>query len=164
MSQTIERQILASAITPALALFPGRMDTRSARVQLLANGLQESRFEHRRQIKGPARGLWQFERAGGVQGVLRHPQTAALARRLCEARSVPADTTTVYHRLEHDDILAAGFARLLLWSDPQPLPPIGAAAQAWQLYLRTWRPGKPHRHTWDALYARAVAAVPAGGA
>ena len=47
-------------LDPAAKLLPG-MDSAKARVMLLAIGLQESRFEHRRQIGGPARGFWQFE-------------------------------------------------------------------------------------------------------
>lgn len=151
--------ILSRIVGPGLALLPSRMDSERARVMLLAIGLQESRFEHRRQIGGPARGFWQFERAGGVQGVLRHPATRDLARAVCVERGVAADATAVYQRLEHDDLLACAFARLLLWTDPQSLPAPGYASASWQYYLRTWRPGKPHRQTWDALYAQAVDAV-----
>ena len=46
-----------------------------------------------------------------------------------------------------------------LWTDPAPLPAVGEIQQAWALYLRTWRPGKPHRQTWDALYAQAMEEV-----
>lgn len=151
--------VIATAINPALLLLPARMDSPAARVQMVANGLQESRLIHRRQIGGPARGLWQFERGGGVLGVLRHSLTAAHAVTLCVARSVPPLAQDVYAQLEHDDVLAAGFARLLLWSDPSALPTIGDVDGAWRLYLRTWRPGKPHRATWDGLYGQAVDAV-----
>lgn len=43
--------------------------------------------------------------------------------------------------------------RLLLYTDPKSLPEIGDAQAAWDLYQRVWRPGKPHRQTWDDLYA-----------
>ncbi|MOA63587.1 hypothetical protein D3C78_1893600 [compost metagenome] len=56
-------------------------------------------------------------------------------------------------------MLAAALARLLLWTDPARLPALGEVAKSWELYLRTWRPGKPHRHTWDALYAQALEEV-----
>lgn len=154
------------AIGPALARLPAKMDTPAARVMLLAIGLQESRFMYRAQktanpyVKGPARGFWQFERGGGVVGVMTHLQTADLARTLCQARSTPFDAVLIHARLEFDDVLAAGFARLLLWSDPKPLPAVEADHEsAWQCYLRTWRPGKPHRHTWDEFHAQAVAQV-----
>jgi hypothetical protein len=40
-------------------------------------------------------------------------------------------------------VLAAIFARLLLFSDPAPLP--ADMGEAYALYRRTWRPGKPQR-------------------
>ena len=107
-------QVMRDAIRPALALLPAAMDTPQARCMLLAIGLQESRFVHRRQIGGPARGFWQFEQGGGVRGVLAHPASAALARQVCQVRGVPPTAPSVYSRLELDDVLAAAFARLLL--------------------------------------------------
>lgn len=143
-------------LAPALRLLPTRMDSPEARVMLHAIGLQEGRYAHRRQIRGPARGLWQFEQGGGVAGVLRHRATADLAAKVCAKRRVDATPAAVYNRLEGDDVLAAAFARLLLWSDPRALPRLGDAQGAWDLYIRTWRPGKPHRHTWDGLYRQAL--------
>lgn len=151
--------IIKTGIEPALALLPANMDSPAARVMLLAIGLQESRFVHRRQIGGPARGFWQFERGGGVFGVLTHAASAALARQVCDARGVAPTTAAVYGRLENDDVLAAAFARLLLWTDAARLPAVDDKDGAWALYLRTWRPGKPHPQTWPALHARAMAEV-----
>lgn len=154
-------QVDRYVLTPALELLPARMDGPQARVMLLATGLQEARFAHRRQIRGPARGLWQFEDGprSALAGLLTLPTTEGHMRSLCAARNVDPDRTAIYRQLEHDDVLAAGVARLLLWSDPKPLPPVPDASAGWALYLRTWRPGKPHPGTWPALYARAVAAV-----
>lgn len=152
-------EIRERAIAPALALLPARMSSPDAEVMLLAIGLQESRLTHRRQIGGPARGLWQFERGGGVAGVLRHAASREHALSVCDARRVAPVPEQVYQRLEHDDVLAAAFARLLLYTDPARLPALGEVGASWDLYLRTWRPGKPHRHTWDALYAQALEAV-----
>lgn len=140
-------------LTPALELLPPAMDTPLARKYLIAIALQESRLNHRRQIKGPARGLWQFERGGGVHGVMRHPASNPMASKVCLARGVRYDEWDVYHRLEDDDVLAACFARLLLWTDPRPL--VDGVSESWDYYLRTWRPGKPHPGTWAALWARA---------
>ncbi|WP_026382499.1 hypothetical protein [Achromobacter xylosoxidans] len=158
------KTIIDKAITPALALLPASMDTPAARVMLLAIGLQESRFTHRQQIGGPARGFWQFEKGtrasrGGVWGVYLHPASKDHLATLCKARSVACNPDSVYTALEYDDVLAAGVARLLLWTDPKALPPVGETNAAWALYLRTWRPGKPHPKTWPALYAQAMAAV-----
>ncbi len=145
-----------SFIADGLAILPPSMSTKKALVMMLAIGLQESRFKHRRQINGPARGFWQFERGGGVSGVLRHEASRKHALGVCDIRDVSPVPSKVYARLEHDDVLAAAFARLLLWTDPQPLPEIGDVQGAWDLYLRVWRPGKPHPETWAEFYSRAL--------
>lgn len=160
-------EIIKTGIDPALALLPAKMDTPPARVMLLAIGLQESRFEHRRQLvgnpprpAGPAKSFWQGEQGGGmVHGVRLHPATRAAAAALYQARGVPARDADIWHAIENDDVLAAGLARLLLWSDTGHLPAVGDADAAWALYRRTWRPGKPHPETWPDLYRQAVAEV-----
>ncbi|SNS15644.1 hypothetical protein [Pseudomonas segetis] len=149
-------EIREQAITPAFQLLPARMKSVEAELMLLAIGLQESRFKHRRQIGGPARGFWQFERGGGVAGVIQHPVSREHALKVCGARNVRPIPDQVYQRLETDDVLAAAFARLLLWTDPARLPKVGDSAGAWDLYLRIWRPGKPHPDTWGDLYAKAA--------
>lgn len=150
--------IVRTAIDPALALLPAKMDTPAARVQLLAIGLQESRFLYRRQLgNGPARGLWQFERTGGVRGVLTHPASREHAYRICAGRGVAPVAAAVHPALETDDVLAAAFARLLMWTDGWRLPAVGDAQGGWEMYIRTWRPGKPHPQTWAGLYAQALA-------
>lgn len=153
------KDVLATAVMPALAMLPDSMNSAKARVMMLAIGLQESRFELRRQVGGPARGFWQFERDGGVVGVLEHRASKDHAAALCAARGVKADKDAVYPALENDDVLAAGFARLLLWTDPRALPVVGDSGAAWDCYLRNWRPGKPHPNTWGKLYDQAAFAV-----
>lgn len=140
-------------------VMPGRFGSREATVMLLAIGLQESRFEHRRQIGGPARGFWQFEKGGGVRGVLNHPASQRYARAACAIRGEVPTETEVYRAIAEDDLLACAFARLLLFTDPNPLPRVGDSDGAWAYYLRNWRPGKPHPQTWGALYLQAVEAV-----
>ncbi len=158
--------ILHTAINPALRDLPVKMDSDAARVMLLAIGLQESRLKYRAQkttdpyVKGPARGLWQFERGGGVVGVMTHRATKALAEAACQEHVVPFDSSLVWTKLEFNDILAATFARLLLWADAKPLPALDASHDdAWDCYVRNWRPGKPHRETWDEFHAQARAQV-----
>ncbi|WP_349569360.1 hypothetical protein [Azotobacter salinestris] len=155
-------EIRAAAIAPAFALLPARMNSPQAETLLLAIGLQESGLAHRRQIGGPARGFWQFEQGGGVRGVLQHPLSRPYAVAICDARSVFPAAPAVYAALEHDDILAAAFARLLLWTDPAPLPAVGEVAKSWDYYQCCWRPGKPHRNRWDACYAQAMDALSSG--
>lgn len=159
------KEIVAGAINPALSLLPAKMDTPAARVQMLAIGLQESRFQYRRQLgNGPARGLWQFERGGGVRGVLTHPASRDHAYRICGLRGVEPVAAAVHPALEFDDVLAAAFARLLMWTDAWRLPAVGNAQGGWDMYIRTWRPGKPHPQTWGGLYAQAVVEVGGGHA
>lgn len=159
----IESKIL-DAIDTALTMLPRAMTSDPARVMLYAIGQQESRFEHRRQIVngkpiGPAKGFWQFERGGGCKGVVEHPASRYWMHRVCMERGVQFNATAIWNAIEHDDVLAAGLARLLLWTDPGRLPRLGDADGAWRLYVRTWRPGKPHPQTWAALYAQAMEAV-----
>lgn len=146
------RETLSNIIEPALRILPPMMTSRNAKAMLLAIGMQESRLVHRKQIGGPARGLWQFERGGGVAGVLRHPRTQGHAATVCWLLGNAGTTASVYHQLEHDDVLAACFARLLLWTLPGALPVRGQAEEGWRQYIAAWRPGKPHRHTWDKFY------------
>lgn len=151
-------QVNRLIIAPALELLPAAMDRPYARVQMLAIHLQEDpRQERIQRGNGPARGLWQFERGGGVRGVLSHPSSSALADSVCVARAVVAEEGAVWRALQTDDILAACFARLLLWTDPRPMAK--DAAEGWALYARVWRPGKPHPEKWDNNYARAKFAI-----
>lgn len=148
------------AVGPALALMQPRFYTPNAVHMLLAIGLQESGLCERCQIidgggKGPARGLWQFERGGGVVGVLTHPLTRTHAWDVCRERGVNAVSQDVWAALETDDVLAATFARLLLWTDPRPLPTPNDTEAGWAYYERNWRPGKPHPERWPANFARA---------
>lgn len=162
--------VVEKAIKPAMAMLPARLRSREAVVMLLAIGLQESLFKYRRQMgNGPARGWWQFERGGGTAGVLQHRASSALALDVCRARGVAAAVGDVHLNFENDDVLAAAFARLLLWTDPKTLPGLNDVDGAWQLYLRTWRPGAYTRGTpehraklrkkWGGYYAQAMQEV-----
>lgn len=149
-------------LTPMFNILGTKYDTPAARQLLLTIGLQESRLLHRAQLGGgPARGFWQFEKGneksrGGVWGVLNHFRVGTVAKQFCRDLGITADAETVWQAMEVNDILAAGFARLLLLCDAQALPKIGEVNKAWELYAeRTWRPGKPHRDTWDGFYSQA---------
>ena len=147
-------------IPAALALLPPRMDTPSARACLVAIGLQESEFRARRQGRGgPARGFWQFEFGGALLNVLTHARTKAHALTVCEALAVTPAASACFDALEHNDVLAAAFARLQLWQDPSPLPAADDPAAGWRLYLDAWRPGQPRPATWSSNYRRAWAAI-----
>lgn len=159
---------MQNAISVGLKHLPASMDTPSARAMLYAIALQESAGIHRWQIvnpshperMGPARGFWQFELGGGVLGVLTHVSSKPHAKNLCEHYMLNPVAYQVYallHRPAYDG-LAAGFARLLLWTDAQalPEPELDQTDTAWDYYLRVWRPGKPHRSTWDECFRQGV--------
>lgn len=152
---------LNCALRPALVLLPAELDSPAARAMILAICLQESRLQHRRQIKGPARGYAQFELGGGVRGVLNHPATKPHIQRVLAALDYPptADAARCWELIEHNDVLAAAFARLLLWTLPDRLPGRTEPNEGWDQYIEAWRPGKPHRDTWDVCYARAWATI-----
>lgn len=153
-------QVRRSIIEPALALLPAKMSSPQALAMLLAIGMQESHFEYRRQLgNGPARSFWQMERGGGVHGVLTHRASAKLAAGICAQRGVEPTEQAVWEAIERDDVLAAAMARLLLWTDPQPLPALSDTAGGWALYARVWRPGKPRPAEWPANYLRAAGAA-----
>jgi hypothetical protein len=146
---------LTHTIPVAYSLLPEKMRSERATAMLLAIGLQESKFKHRRQIRGPARGFFQFE-LGGIVGVMTHPATRAHARNLLETLGYPEATSfSVHDAIEHNDTVACGFARLLLWTVPMPLPTRDESNLGWNTYIDGWRPGKPHPETWDANFRAA---------
>jgi len=152
---TTERYLASAVIPVAMKLLPLQMDTPQARAMLLAIAHQESGCKYRRQVGGPGRGWFQFE-ATGVKGVLLHPQAKPHIADAMATLGYPVVTEPMapYMALEHNDILATVFARLLLWTDPVALPAQDAPAAGWTIYLRCWRPGKPHEEKWAANFAR----------
>ena len=134
-------------VFPIVAALLPQMASREAFALLAAIALQESKFRARRQYgNGPARGFWQFE-LGGVEAVLEHLASRDAARGVCDVLGYPADERAIHLALEHSDVLAACFARLLLWTDPRALPGPERGPDAWLQYLACWRPGKPHAAT-----------------
>lgn len=148
--------IIHTAIEPAFSLLPPKMNSEKARLLLLGITLQEADAIHRRQIGGgPAHGLWQFEESGAVRFVLSHPNVRDFARTACSALHTPPKTREVWEALAHNDILAAVFARLLLWSSPRALPEIDDMRGGWFYYEGLWRPGKPNPRKWPRCHRAA---------
>jgi len=135
-----------------LTLLDPIMDSKEARAMLIAIGMQESRFSHRAQINGPARGFWQFEKGGGVRGVLSHPETMQTAKEICRKLRIRPTEDDCYSAITYNDALACAFARLLLWTLPNKLPQQGDPEEGWRQYIEAWRPGKPHRETWNGFF------------
>lgn len=153
-------QILDRTFGPG-GVLDSKYDTPQARQLLVSITGQEAAFHYRRQIGGPARGLWQFEqgsakRGGGVYGVVKHEVSAPLLRSVCANLGVPFDAVTIYGDLATNDILACALARCLLLTDPRKLPGVGEVWPAYDYYFRNWRPGKPHAHDWPKNYERAM--------
>jgi hypothetical protein len=143
--------------------------SRAADQFLLTIAGQESGWTWRYQLRPggpsadgayPARGWWQFEKMGGVVGVLEHPGSRQKCLALCDYCAVYPDEDDIWRAMEGHDVLAAGMARLLLWTDPRPLPT--HVSPAWNYYLDNWRPGKPKPAKWDRLWAEASDALKYG--
>jgi hypothetical protein len=152
-------RLITFAINPALSLLPEKMDSYDARRMLIAIAMQESRIRYRRQIRGPVHSYWQSERFGGmVHGCMSHHATKEHYAELCNALDYSAfDGDQVYIAIEHNDVLAAGLARLLLWTLPQKLPM--HVDDGWSQYLEAWRPVKPHPETWGQNWLEAEDAL-----
>lgn len=159
--------VVNKAITSAFNALPVKMAGMQARLMLLAINLQEDPQQLRQQVGGPAKSLWQGEQGGGLcTGVFMHSATKRDAGNLATLRDVACDPHSIYLAIEKDDVLAAGLARLLLWSDPKPLPKLGAVREAFDLYVSTWRPGAYHNGSegkrqslwrkWQGNYAKAM--------
>lgn len=152
------------AIMPAYSLLPARMASREATAMILAICMQESRFQFRKQVVryvqgepvfGPARGYGQFEMQGGILGVLRHEATRVYIRDVLTELNYDHEVLTSYQAIEHNDVVCAAYCRLYLWTHPDPLPEFGQDETSWNYYLSVWRPGKPHRETWNKYYDEA---------
>lgn len=154
-------------IWPAYTLLPDRMRTTAAERMLIAIALQESDLRWRRQVRGPARGWWQFEVAG-VRGVTRHKATSGHASDVLSSLGYPGRSNLeIQEALEHNDVLAACFARLNLWWLPQSLPTTEQGGL--EQYLEAWNPGAfwlgsdeekaRIRARWEKNWARATRAM-----
>ena len=124
------------------------MSSRSATALLVSIALQETDLRHREQVRGPARGFWQFESIG-VEGVLEHHASKANAERICVELLHEPDVSEVYSAIRDADVLAACFARLALWRYPGPLPSESEPEKGWEQYIAVWGPGKPKPEKWE---------------
>ncbi len=131
--------------------------TDEATVMLMAIAGQESGWRYRRQIGGPARSYWQFEKNGGVAELFQ--KTPVPLSGMCEYLDIPYELSTVFEAMAWNDTLACTMARLLLWQDRAALPAVGEVNASWDYYRRNWRPGAPHPDAWPANYSKAVACI-----
>lgn len=136
------------------SLLPPKLDGTEAKALMFAIPMQEGRWDERRQIGGPAHGFPQFE-LGGIRGVLNHKASQPLIRGVLDRLDYDYKPETSYIAIEHNDVLALAYMRCLLWTLPAPLPQRHEVDEAWDQYLEAWRPGRPHRATWNRFYAAA---------
>lgn len=136
-----------------------------AKLLLLAIAGQEADWRARKQEPvAYAAGLWQFEKGddSALDLLLRSSKLGDEAAELCRLHQVPVAEDGVYTRENVwktfivNDELAAGFARLLLASDANPLPEIGEQDEGWNTYRRNWKPGKPRPKAWPRSYSTAL--------
>ncbi len=154
------KSLLIDSVDPALALLEQVATIKpsaQARVLVMAIAGQESAWKERRQIGGPARSFWQFEKGGGVAGLFRVTPKQLAA--VCAELYVPCNPTDVFEAMAWNDVLAAAMARLLLWTDAAPLPNYGDVEGSWAYYQRNWRPGAPHPDVWPGRYGTAMGLV-----
>lgn len=157
---------LRTDIAAGLALLPANMDGLPPSILLYCTCLQENPKRLPKQVGGPAVGDYQFERGGGIRGIMNpaFKTVFAAAQSACAQRDVEFTAAAIYEALKTDPVLAAALARLLYYTDPKPLPAVGDESGAWALYLRTWRPGayarQPEelRAKWKKNYPLAMAA------
>lgn len=173
-------EFLHAILDPGLAwckALPGwnvSFDDRALVMSLAIPG-QESRYTDRVQGgNGPAHGFSQFERGGGVVGVLTHPASAKLASVACAACGIPADPAHAWGLMAtaKGDNLGVAFTRLLLLTDPRSLPVLGDKQAAWNYYVRNWRPGAvaaggeraiKARERWSEVYPETLATIETKG-
>jgi len=148
-------EFAARILLPSAARFPFR-DSPEARALLLAIAGQESAWMSRFQFGGPARGWWQFE-SEAVADLMNRPTTCLTLKGFCAEQFIPWDAGDLFEAVAWHDPLAYALARLLLWTDPAPLPAVGDRIGALMCYDRLWRPGKPDATRWTSRYAEALA-------
>jgi len=122
-------------------VFTPKFDSPSARIQLLATGMQESKFMDRVQRgNGPAHSFWQ-EEPNSIKAVFGHGVVGPMLVDICNKLGVSPDWQTVYKEVVMNDVLACAVARLILYADSNPLPQVGDSDGAFKCYVRNWRPG-----------------------
>lgn len=167
------RDFLSSVLDPGLVALraaigdgdPSTEATDALCLLLFAIAGQESAWTERLQSRGSVlaggRGYWQFEKTA-IRTILNAPASALRADRVLVAQEIYSGEDFVYEAIAWNDNLAVGFARLLLWLDPAPLPPVGEEDTSWSYYVRNWRPGRPSRSRWHEIYAESCETISGG--
>jgi hypothetical protein len=157
-------EFLLCTLRPALAAVADTLvlplHTPEAECLLYCIALQETGLRTRVQDDGgPGRSFFQLE--AGLDALAEHPVGKHLFQQVVATRfghmtyapprlvrAALADPVT--------DRLACQLARLLLWLDPHPLPPLGDEGEGWITYVRVWRPGVKRLSDWTMNYSVAL--------
>jgi hypothetical protein len=150
-----------TAIIPAMNMLGslGIKNTFKAHQLILAIAIQESGVAYRRQVTksgledGPAVSYWQFEHAG-CEGLLSARSTSNYIRQICTLFDIKPTKEGLLDAIQYNDIVAACAARLLIYSLPTPLAE--TKEMGWEQYLSSWRPGKPHKKSWEYSWETAI--------
>ena len=148
-------EVLLKVVRPSLkelGLLKPALDNPDAELLLMAIGEHESLgWKHPVQVVKQAgvliyaphiaRGWWQCEKTGAVDGVMKHRATAAMAQTICAQHRIEFDRNDIHDALAWEAHFAAKWARLNLWWLPRKLPAPGATHEALEQYVEAWRPG-----------------------
>ena len=85
---------------------------------------------------------------GGTRGVLTHAMTAGYAKEIQQELGHGSGVNAAFDAIEKDDKFAAVMARLLVWSDPFPLPEVDQV----QRVLHGWNVSYSSCHKQRLLY------------
>lgn len=155
------KDVLADVIVPAFEHLPSEMDSPEARLIVLATGVQETQYQTRQQVDGPARGLFQAQ-YNFILDLMHNPASGNHVWNLCGVMGITYGSHAMFDALLRDDPFAACMCRLGFWCDPRPLPDVGDVLGAWGAYERVQRPGKPSYTRWkQTAYPQALAALQA---
>jgi hypothetical protein len=174
MTMSPERY-LTGEIIPALTWLTAQhgrdMGPPEVLVQLLATALHEGDGLKARVQYGPkgssilkrfGHSMWMFEggEKAALAGLFASPATGPALRKACEWLGVEHDHQHVWWCMVGNDKLAAICGRLLLLTDPHPVPMLDDVDESYATYLRCWRPGKPPGpDKWRRVHQRALDAV-----
>lgn len=142
---------------PAEMLYPAPVFLPTSLLLLTIAGV-ETAWGARVQVPGgQARGFWQCQKDGAIANAMA--RRLLTCRRVCDTLCVPCDIDTIFEAIAWNDALAFAIARVALDCDPNPIPSIGDAQNAWATYLRVWRPGKPSEDRFMLAYHEALAVL-----
>ena len=143
----------------AMALLPAHLTCAESKAMLIAIAMQSSQFSFRRELMGHDRSFWALGAQTHIKVVAEHELTRGPIAAVCDALCYDTSVFSAYMAVEHNDILACAYARLLLSLVPGKLPSRDQPQLGWDQYLAVWRPSHPRPEPWPVHFRRAWDAV-----